>query len=596
MGIKTQPSTPPVKILIAEDSATQAQRLRHILEQQGYEVGVAGDGRQALEMAPQFRPALIISDVIMPVMDGYELSSRIKADADLRDIPIILVTTMSDPHDVIRGLECGADNFVLKPYDESYLLGRVKFVLINREMRRAEDVGMGVEIYFNGQRHFITADRLQILNLLLSTYEAAIQRNMELSRSQEELQQMNTMMNELTLELENRVNQRTQELKQSNEELRESEARIRLTIATALDGVVTMDAQGLICDWNAQAEVIFGWKRDEAIGKPMTQLVIPPQYRDGHLSGLKHFLATGEGPLLNRRIEITALHRDGHEFPVELSIAAMKVKGAWMFSGFARDITERKQAEEQIRQLNEGLEQRVAERTAQLETTNKELESFSYSVSHDLRAPLRHIDGFLGLLEKHAADTLDAKSQEYLKIISESAKQMGRLIDDLLAFSRMGRAEMMHSEMDVELLVKETIGSLQPETQGREIRWKIAPCPQVQADLAMMRQVFANLLANATKYTRTREVAEIEVGVQSAPSEHIFFVRDNGVGFDMKYVDKLFGVFQRLHRAEDFEGTGIGLANVRRIIARHGGRTWAEGKVDEGATIYFSLPKSQEPP
>jgi signal transduction histidine kinase len=416
------PDSKKIKVLIAEDSPTQAQQLQYVLEQQGYEVGVAANGRLALEMAPGFKPTLIISDVVMPEMDGYELCRGIKADPLLKDIPVILVTTMSDPQDVIRGLECGADNFFLKPYDEQYLISRVKYVLVNREMRRVEQAGMGVEIYFNGQRHFITADRLQILNLLMSTYEAAIQRNKELNESQEELRSLN----------------------------------------------------------------------------------------------------------------------------------------------------------------------------ARLDNANKELESFSYSVSHDLRAPLRHIDGYLGLLEKHVADKLDDKGKGFLKVISESAKQMGRLIDDLLAFSHMSRAEMMQREVDMERLVQETIRALQPETQGRQINWSIAALPSVPADLAMMRQVLVNLLANAVKYTRTREVAEIEIGAQDAGDEIIYFVRDNGVGFDMQYVDKLFGVFQRLHRAEDFEGTGIGLANVRRIITRHNGRTWAEAELDKGATFYFSIPQSQE--
>lgn len=409
---------PAAKILIVEDSPTQAQQLQYMLEQHGYEVSVAANGRIALEIMPKFKPALVISDVNMPEMDGYELSQRIKADENLRHAPIILVTTMSDPHDVIRGLECGADNFVLKPYDEDYLISRVRYALANRELHESNNAGMGVEIYFNGHRHFITADRLQILNLLLSTYDAAIQRNKELNRNHDKLQTLNT----------------------------------------------------------------------------------------------------------------------------------------------------------------------------ELDNANKELESFSYSVSHDLRAPLRHIDGFLGLLEKNAAHLLDAKGLGYLKTIAESAKKMGCLIDDLLAFSRMARVEMMRKKTDVALLVKETIRDLGPEIQGRKINWNIASLPLIHADSAMMRQVFANLLINATKYTRTREITEIEIGVQNSAKETIFFVRDNGVGFDMQYVDKLFGVFQRLHRAEDFEGTGIGLANVRRIIARHGGRTWAEGKPDQGATFYFSLP------
>src|ERR1043166_4969172 len=202
MGIPAQSFVSPVKILIAEDSRTQAQRLRHILEQQGYQVEVASNGRLALQMAPQFRPAMIISDVVMPEMDGYELSRRIKADADLCDIPVILVTTMSDPQDVIRGLECGADNFVLKPYDEGSLLGRVRYILLNRELRQGQDTGMGVELYFDGKRHYITAGRLQILNLLLSTYDAAIERNKELNRSQEQLQSLNERLDAANLQLQ----------------------------------------------------------------------------------------------------------------------------------------------------------------------------------------------------------------------------------------------------------------------------------------------------------------------------------------------------------------------------------------------------------
>ncbi len=217
MNTPSHPAGRRLHILIAEDSPTQAQRLRHILEQQGYQVTAAANGRLALEEAQRLKPALIISDVVMPEMDGYELCRRVKADPALADIPVILVTTMSDPQDVIRGLECRADNFILKPYDEKYLLNRLQFVLVNREMRQSDQPGMGLEIFFNGQRHFITADRLQILNLLLSTYDAAIQRNRELTRAQDNLQQANSELQEMTLELENRVASRTQELAQTNE-------------------------------------------------------------------------------------------------------------------------------------------------------------------------------------------------------------------------------------------------------------------------------------------------------------------------------------------------------------------------------------------
>src|SRR5882757_5463898 len=222
MNIVTIPDT-ALQILIAEDSATQAQRLQHILEQHGYRVTAAANGRLALEAAQRSKPALVISDVVMPEMNGYELCSRVKADARLSHVPVVLVTTLSDPHDVIRGLECGADNFILKPYDGDQLLRRIQFVLVNSQMRRSEQPGMGLEIVFGGQKHFITADRLQILNLLLSTYEAAMQRNAELSSTRDTLRQTNVELERLTRELEDRVLIRTRELELSNEALRQAQ-------------------------------------------------------------------------------------------------------------------------------------------------------------------------------------------------------------------------------------------------------------------------------------------------------------------------------------------------------------------------------------
>lgn len=263
----------------------------------------------------------------------------------------------------------------------------------------------------------------------------------------------------------------------------------------------------------------------------------------------------------------------------------------------ARDITERKETDRKIAELHAALQQHASE----LESANSELEAFSYSVSHDLRAPLRHTSGFVELLQKHAGATLDSKGQRFLTMIAESTGEMSRLIDDLLAFSRMGRAEMRKTTLNLDQLVHVVVNDLKHETEGRDIHLKVTPLPEVQADPALMRQVMVNLISNALKYSRTRPRSEIEIGCQPTHNgEHVIFVRDNGVGFDMQYGHKLFGVFQRLHQDDDFEGTGIGLANVRRIISRHGGRAWAEGAVNQGATFYFSIPKSPpsqyEPP
>jgi signal transduction histidine kinase len=241
-----------------------------------------------------------------------------------------------------------------------------------------------------------------------------------------------------------------------------------------------------------------------------------------------------------------------------------------------------------------GLEQKVAERTARLQAVNEELDSFSHSVSHDLRAPLRHVSGFVELLQEQEGGRLSPSSSRYLKIITEATQNMNRLIDDLLAFSRMGRVELWRGRVDMNALVAEAWAELEPDRVGRKIAWEVDELPEVDGDGALLKQVWLNLLSNAIKYTGRSEEAEIRVGAIRRGDEVEFFVRDDGAGFEMKYADKLFGVFQRLHQEEEFAGTGIGLANVRRIVMRHGGRVRAEGEVERGATFYFAVPVGKQ--
>jgi signal transduction histidine kinase len=271
------------------------------------------------------------------------------------------------------------------------------------------------------------------------------------------------------------------------------------------------------------------------------------------------------------------------------------ISGSHRLRVYNTDITERKRAEDKIQRLNLELEQRVHERTAQLEAANRELESFSYSVSHDLRAPLRHVHGYVEMLKRSAEGQLGEKAQRYLQTIGDASVEMGQLIDDLLEFSRVGRVELRENPVELRHLVDETIRGLEMATQGRTIDWKIGPLPTVLGDPATLKQVFANLIGNAIKYTQKRDRAEIEIGSTGQKEGRvILFVRDNGAGFDMQYAHKLFGVFQRLHRAEEFEGTGIGLATVRRVVQRHGGETWAQGALEKGATFYFTLKLANE--
>gem|GEM_PF-6659777 len=250
-------------------------------------------------------------------------------------------------------------------------------------------------------------------------------------------------------------------------------------------------------------------------------------------------------------------------------------------------LSQQQQSTARISELNRSLKQQVERLTA----ANRELADVSYTISHDLRAPLRHIAGFVELLTANSQNKLDDQSRHYLQVISGSTEKMGALVDGLLAFSHLGRTELTLRPVDLNRLAGEVIAALTNDLGGREIKWQVARLPEVVGDAALLREALYNLLGNAVKFTRFRSQARVEIGSYDAQSETVLFVRDNGVGFDSRYVHKLFGIFQRLHAAEEFEGVGIGLANVQRIIARHGGRVWAEGVVDSGATFWFTIPK-----
>ncbi|HEY6250512.1 MAG TPA: PAS domain S-box protein [Candidatus Angelobacter sp.] len=366
--------------------------------------------------------------------------------------------------------------------------------------------------------------------------------------------------------------------------LRESREHMRQIVATASDAFVAMDESGIITDWNPQAERVFGRPEAEALGQSLHTTIIPERFREAHLRGLKHFLVTGEGPVLNKRLELAALHRDGREFPVELSISLVRKRGKSSFNAFVRDISERNRAQEEIANLNAELQVRVL----QLETRNKDLEAFSYSVSHDVRAPLRHISGFSRLLAVECEHQITSQGQAYLKQIQDSSARLQRLVDDLLRFSRLGEQGLLRQMTSLDEVVAEVISSIERDLNGRNVRFEVSGLRSVECDRGLVTQVFWNLLSNAVKFTATRERAVIAVGECRHGREEVLFVRDNGVGFEMKYADKLFSVFQRLH-GDEFDGSGIGLAMVQRIISRHGGRIWAEAEPARGATFYFNL-------
>ncbi|AWV05076.1 hybrid sensor histidine kinase/response regulator [Burkholderia sp. JP2-270] len=424
-----------VDVLIAEDSATQAEQLRLLLEEAGHRVRVAVHGRMALEAARAHKPDVLITDIVMPDMDGYELCKTVKADDTLADVPVILITALNSIVDIAHGLACGADNFIRKPYDPNALIERIDYLLSNRELRKESKTQSGLEIYLAGERHFITSGREQMLDLLVSTYDEAI-------------------------------------------------------------------------------------KTNEAL----------------------------------------------------------------------------KQREQEVWHLNKDLEQRAAA----LEAANRELESFSYSVSHDLRTPLRVIDGYSSILQEEYANRLGDDGQRLLGTVRESAQRMSQLIEHLLEFSRCTRQSISRTRCDMTAMARHVFDELwrdpgsAPGGRGSTMppEFLLDALPDAFADPALIRQVWVNLISNAIKYSCRREHPVIRISGSMSGGECVYSIEDNGAGFEMRLADKLFTVFQRLHRVDEFPGTGVGLAISQRIVKRHGGRIWARAEVDKGATFEFALPAS----
>jgi PAS domain S-box-containing protein len=472
--------------------------------------------------------------------------------------------------------------------------------------QRAQKIGAGRRL-----TSFVIVLGIFVGASLLALAELAVNREIDVSaRARAQIRTLNTELEQRTAALQSDITERklaaeaqagqASELSRQAEELAHSRQALEmqtLMLQSVLDsmaeGLVAADQQGKFLIWNRAAERIVGYGPAE----------LPPQEWSEHYG---NYLPDGVTPFPTEQLPLVRAIR-GETSTTEVFLRNPKVaQGAWIEVNGGplkdkdgvvrggvvafRDITRRKADERQIQEFNDELEHRVAERTAQFEAANKELESFSYSVSHDLRAPLRHIGGFSKMLAEEFGSTLNPSAQRYLERIQAGTQKMGLLVDELLNLARVGRHALNLQPTRLNAIVAEVMAILQPESEGRQVKWVIADLPAVECDPVLVKQVFQNLLANALKFTRPRDRGVIEVShKEGEDGQPVFIVRDNGVGFSMKYVDKLFGVFQRLHSAEDFEGTGIGLVTVQRVVHKHGGRVWAEGEPDKGAAFHFTL-------
>jgi PAS domain S-box-containing protein len=608
-------------ILIVDDKPANILALENLLGEKDRILLTATSGKEALKITLNKDVDLLILDVQMPDMDGFEVAQILKSNNRTRNIPIIFATAESKERKfIIKGYDEGAIDYFFKPLDPEVVKAKVT-VLLKIQLQKNELLEKNLSLQKSALLINNSADIIGIIDAktfkieeinnaftLLLGYSREETKGTALPffLSNEDRNWLKSLQQDQKgkdrISFETRIYCKDRSIKwlqwkvvikdgkwfvnaRDITEVKQVE-KVRNYLATVVkqsnDAIYIHDHEGKIISWNEGAEKIYGYSESEALQMKIWNII--PDYLENQMEKLLGNILNGEKI---QALETKRITKHGKMIDVLFS-AAVTIEPGYDLKSIAiteRDITEQKQADEQIRQLNADLKSNIM----QLEATNNELESFSYSVSHDLRAPLRALDGYSKMIEEDYSKELDMEAKRLLGNIQSNARRMGILIDDLLAFSRLGRKEIQRSRVDVQRMVENILTEISHSTKVIA-KVKISELPAAEADHGLLQQVWVNLISNAIKYSGKKEMPEIEIGSIHSNQETIYFIKDNGSGFDMQYADKLFGVFQRLHNPKEFEGTGVGLAIVHRIITKHGGRIWADAKKNEGAVFYFTLP------
>ncbi len=605
-------------VLIVDDKPANIMALENLLEGNDRILLSATNGKDALTTTLNKEIDLIILDVQMPEMDGFEVAQILKSNKRTKDIPIIFASAEKKEHKfMMKGYEEGAFDYFFKPLDPEIVKAKVS-VLLKVELQKKELIEKNLSLEKSALLINNSVDIIGIIDIATFKIEEinnsfstilgySIEEAQEapltffLSNEDRILVQKLSKTTKEQLSFETRIYCKDRSIKwllwnivvkygkwfanaRDVTEMKQVE-KIRNYVATVVkqssDAVYIHDDEGKIISWNEGAEEIYGYSEKEVIKMKVWNIV--PESKITETEELISKVFSGEKV---QDIEAKRITKHGKLIDVLFS-ASMIIDESTEKKAIAineKDITQQKIADERIRQLNADLQNNVT----QLELTNKELESFSYSVSHDLRAPLRAINGYTKMIEEDYLKIMDEEQKRLFENIRSNAEKMGILIDDLLSFSRLGRKPVQKSKINTKEIVENVLNDIEKSTSYRA-SVKIHPLAPSNGDPALLNQVWTNLISNAIKYSSKKEHPEVEIGSIQSGEETIYYVKDNGAGFDMKYMEKLFGVFQRLHSESEFEGTGVGLAIVHRIITKHGGRIWAEAKVDEGAIFYFTI-------